>query len=235
MPRILLTQAIHPQAERQLAALGEVAVAADTDAETLRREARGCDVIVVRAPLPEDIFTAAPRLIGAVRHGAGVDMIPVEMASAHGVLVANVPGVNAVSVAEHVLLKLLQLARRSAALDTTLRSAGWQAARALADAGSELAGRSLGLVGYGHVGQAVARLCAAGPVDAGAGLHASRPVGRCAALGRAGSVVAGTAGRQRLSRAGLPADRATRAASSARPSWRACVRVPASSMSRAAR
>ena len=91
-PRILLTQAIHPQADRQLATLGEVAVAADTAAETLRREARDCDVIVVRAPLPEDIFTAAPRLIGAVRHGAGVDMIPVEMASAHGVLVANVPG-----------------------------------------------------------------------------------------------------------------------------------------------
>jgi D-3-phosphoglycerate dehydrogenase / 2-oxoglutarate reductase len=162
MSRILLTQAIHPHAERQLASLGEVAVAVDTDAETLRREARGSDVIVVRATLPEDIFSAAPRLIGAVRHGAGVDMIPVDSASAHGVLVANVPGVNAVSVAEHVLLKLLQLARRSAALDTTLRSAGWRAGRALADEGSELAGRSLGLVGYGHVGQAVARLCAKG-------------------------------------------------------------------------
>ncbi len=143
MRRILLTQPIHPQAERQLAEFGEVVVAADTDAETLRREARGCDVIVVRAPLPEDIFTAAPRLIGAVRHGAGVDMIPVDTATAHGVLVANVPGVNAVSVAEHVLLKLLQLARRSAALDTTLRGAGWQAARALADeASSSPAGRS---------------------------------------------------------------------------------------------
>jgi len=162
MPRILLTQAIHPQAEQKLAALGEVVVAADTSAGTLRHEARGCDVIVVRAPLPEDIFTAAPRLIGAVRHGAGVDMIPVEMATAQGVLVANVPGVNAVSVAEHVLLKLLQLARRSAALDTTLRSAGWQAARALADGSAELAGSSLGLVGYGHVGQAVALLCARG-------------------------------------------------------------------------
>ena len=162
MPRILLTQAIHPQAERQLAALGEVAVATDTDAATLRREAEGCAVIVVRAPLPDDIFAAAPRLIGAVRHGAGVDMIPIDSATAHGVLVANVPGVNAVSVAEHVLLKLLQLARRSAALEITLRSAGWQAARALADGGSELAGRSLVLVGYGHVGQAVARLCAEG-------------------------------------------------------------------------
>ena len=142
MPRILLTQAIHPQAERQLAALGEVVIAADTQSGTLRDAARGCAVIVVRAPLPDDIFAAAPSLLGAVRHGAGVDMIPIEAASAGGVLVANVPGVNAQSVAEHVLLKMLQLARRSAAMEAALHSsAGWPAARAVADAGFELAGR----------------------------------------------------------------------------------------------
>ena len=165
MPRILLTQAIHPEAERQLAALGEVVVATDTQPDTLRRSAGGCAVIVVRAPLPDDIFAAAPSLVGAVRHGAGVDMIPLDAASAHGVLVANVPGVNAVSVAEHVLLKMLQLARRSTAIDATLRgerSRSWPAARAHADAGFELAGRSVGLVGLGNVGQAIARVCAQG-------------------------------------------------------------------------
>ena len=45
---------------------------------TLRDAARGCAVVVVRAQLPDDIFEAAPSLIGAVRHGAGVDMIPIE-------------------------------------------------------------------------------------------------------------------------------------------------------------
>ena len=163
MPRILLTQAIHPQAERQLAALGEVVIAADTQSGTLRDAARGCAVIVVRAPLPDDIFAAAPSLLGAVRHGAGVDMIPIEAASAGGVLVANVPGVNAQSVAEHVLLKMLQLARRSAAMEAALHSsAGWPAARAVADAGFELAGRTVGIVGLGNVGRAIARVCAEG-------------------------------------------------------------------------
>jgi len=120
--------------------------------------------VVVRAQLPDDIFAASASLVGAVRHGAGVDMIPIDQATAHGVLVANVPGVNANAVAEHVLRSLLQLARRSVPMARQLRErgAGWARARACADAGIELAGRTLGLVGFGHVGRAIARLCGAG-------------------------------------------------------------------------
>jgi len=162
MARILLTQAIHPTVQAGLAELGEVRVAADTSPDTLRREASTCSVVVVRAPLPDDIFDAAPRLVGAVRHGAGVDMIPVEAATAHGVLVANVPGANAHTVAEHVLSSLLLLARRRGSVQTRLQAGpeAWAAARALADTGFELPGRTVGLVGYGYVGQAIARLCA---------------------------------------------------------------------------
>lgn len=164
MARILLTQAIHPQAQARLAELGEVVVAPNTTPDTLRRSAIGCDVVVVRAQLPDDIFAAAPSLRGAVRHGAGVDMIPITAATGCGVLVANVPGVNANAVAEHVLRSMLALARNSAVVALRLQGCGaaWARARALADAGFELAGRTVGLVGFGHVGQAVARLCGAG-------------------------------------------------------------------------
>jgi D-3-phosphoglycerate dehydrogenase len=160
--RILLTQAILPAVQARLAELGEVRVAADTSPQTLRRDADGCSVVVVRAPLPADIFDAAPSLVGAVRHGAGVDMIPIEAATARGVLVANVPGANAHTVAEHVLWSLLHLARRRGAVQAHLQAggAGWAAARALADRGFELPGRTVGVVGFGHVGQAIARLCA---------------------------------------------------------------------------
>jgi D-3-phosphoglycerate dehydrogenase / 2-oxoglutarate reductase len=164
MPRILLTQAIHPQAQARLAELGEVIVAPKTAPDTLRAYAIGCEVVMVRAQLPDDIFDAATSLIGAVRHGAGVDMIPIAAATEHGVLVANVPGANANAVAEHVLHSMLQLARRSAPMRLRLRerSAGWASARACADQGFELAGRTVGLVGFGHVGLAIARLCGAG-------------------------------------------------------------------------
>jgi D-3-phosphoglycerate dehydrogenase len=91
-------------------------------------------------------------------------MIPIGAATQAGVLVANVPGANARSVAEHVMRSLLQLARRSAPVSVVLRgrSAHWNAARALADAGRELSGSTLGIVGYGHIGQAVARIAAGG-------------------------------------------------------------------------
>ena len=165
MPRVLLTQSIHPLAQARLAELAELVVAPDTTPETLRGSAAGCEVVMVRAQLPADIFDAAPSLIGAVRHGAGVDMIPIEAATLHGVLVANVPGVNANAVAEHVLRSMLQLARGSGAVAAelaTTRSAGWARARALADSGFELRGRTVGVVGFGHVGQAVVRVCTQG-------------------------------------------------------------------------
>ncbi len=167
--RILLTQPIHPLVQAGLAQLGEVIVAPDTSADSLRRCAAGCSVLVVRAQLPQDIFDAAPSLIGAVRHGAGVDMIPIDAATAHGVLVANVPGVNANAVAEHVVGSMLHLARQRAAMTARLHgndanAAGhdWLRARALADRSFELAGRTLGLIGYGHVGRAIARLSSVG-------------------------------------------------------------------------
>jgi D-3-phosphoglycerate dehydrogenase len=164
MARILLTQPIHPQAQAQLAELGELLVAPDTGFDTLRHCAAQCSLVIVRAQLPDDIFRAAPSLIGAVRHGAGVDMIPLDAASEAGVLVANVPGLNANAVAEHVLRSMLALARHSQAMALALqaRAAAWARARAFADQGMELQGRVLGLVGYGRVGQAIARVCGAG-------------------------------------------------------------------------
>jgi D-3-phosphoglycerate dehydrogenase len=164
-PRILLTLPIHPVPQARLAGLGEVLVAPDTTADTLRRCAQGCAVVMVRAQLPDDIFSAAPSLVGAVRHGAGVDMIPVAAATAAGVLVANVPGVNANAVAEHVVRSMLQMARNTAPMSLHLRdhrSTGWARARTWADEGFELNGSVVGLVGFGHVGQAVARICSLG-------------------------------------------------------------------------
>jgi len=158
LPRVLLTNAIHPEAHARLALSADLVVALDAGADSLLSAARGCAVVVVRSQLPEDIFAAAPTLIGAVRHGAGVDMIPIDAATARGVLVANVPGVNANAVAEHVLRSMLSLARQTQQVSAVLKDQGWAAARAAAEQGVELRGRTLGVVGFGHVGQAVARL-----------------------------------------------------------------------------
>lgn len=112
MPVIYSTHHLHPRALEMLGRAGEVRIASALDAGTLATEGRKADVVIVRAPLPPALFEQALRLRAAVRHGAGLDMIPVEAATAAGVLVANVPAVNARSVAEHVFMVTLALLRR---------------------------------------------------------------------------------------------------------------------------
>ena len=161
-PVILLTNPIAESAAAELGRHAELRLAGATDPTTLRREAADADFVVVRAPLPDDVFEHAPRLRAAVRHGAGIDMIPLAQASRHGVAVANVPGVNAATVAEYVVGQMLNLARHLGRIDTLLRTESWGAARQLADGASDLGGKTLAIVGTGHIGQALARICALG-------------------------------------------------------------------------
>jgi D-3-phosphoglycerate dehydrogenase len=131
-------------------------VASALDAPTLIRESRDAEIVIVRAPLPAALFDGVHRIRAAIRHGAGLDMIPVEAATAAGVLVANVPAVNARSVAEHVVFACLALLRRFRMMDRDLRTKGWFGGRDHANLTHELSGRSLGIVGMGAVGRQLA-------------------------------------------------------------------------------
>ncbi|MER8784632.1 MULTISPECIES: hydroxyacid dehydrogenase [unclassified Mesorhizobium] len=162
MPKILSTHRLHPRAASMLTGAGELVVASALDAATLAAEARNADVIIVRAPLPAALFEGAKKLRAAIRHGAGLDMVPMEAANAAGVLVANVPGVNARSVAEYVMFAALALLRRFRVLDRDLRAKGWLAGREHTVVASELAGKMIGIVGLGAIGQAVGHIAAHG-------------------------------------------------------------------------
>jgi len=162
MPSILSTHPLHPRATAMLAGAGKLVVASALDAKTLVAEAADADIVIVRAPLPPELFQGAARLRAAIRHGAGLDMIPVEAATSAGVLVANVPAVNARSVAEHVMFVTLALLRRFRMVDRDLRAKGWLAGRDHANANTELAGKTIGIVGLGAVGQAVGHIAAHG-------------------------------------------------------------------------
>ena len=88
-------------------------------------------------------------------------MIPLEAASAAGVLVANTPGANATSVAEYVMFCCLTLARRFRLIDAELRTKGWNESRQHAATATELGGKTMGLIGVGHVGRAISELAQA--------------------------------------------------------------------------
>ena len=161
MPLVLTTHSLHPDAAAVITAAGALKVASCLDTACLIGEAMDADVIIVRAPLPAELFGRAPRLRAAIRHGAGIDMIPVAAATEAGVLVANVPGSNARSVAEHVILSALALSRRFCHVGQTLADRGWFAAREYASTTSEISGKTIGLVGMGHVGGEIYKLAQA--------------------------------------------------------------------------
>lgn len=159
---VLLTNPIHPDGERIVKQYADVIVAPDTRPETLRRLARDATGIIVRAQLPDDIVGHAPRLRGMVRHGVGLDFIPVSSASEHKVAVANLPGSNTNSVAEFVIAALLNLRRPQARFDAALRADGWDKARAMAAGTAEIANGTLGIVGVGEIGSRVAHIAGNG-------------------------------------------------------------------------
>ncbi|MGP1679546.1 MAG: NAD(P)-dependent oxidoreductase [Burkholderiales bacterium] len=158
-PIVLLTNHMDAAGVALLQPHAEVRLAPAVDHATLRREAAPADVMIVRAFLPADIFDYAPRLLACVRQGAGVDLIPVEAATTHGVIVSNVPGINAQAVAEYCAAQFLLQGRRIGRIDRMLRREGWATARALADDVCELHGKTVGIVGVGHIGARVATIC----------------------------------------------------------------------------
>jgi D-3-phosphoglycerate dehydrogenase len=160
-PRVLLTSPIHPALQPVLARDCEVVLAPDTSAATLTRLIADAEGLVVRAQLPPTLFDHAPKLRAVVRHGVGLDMIPVEAATARGIPVANLPGSNTQAVVEYCLAAMLQLRRGLATMDARLRSEGWANARPLADKGTELGGGTLGIVGVGAIGSRLATIASA--------------------------------------------------------------------------
>lgn len=128
--------------------------------EALIRDLRGCDAVLTRnGVISETVLRAAPGLRVVAMHGAGVDSIDVEAATRLGIQVTNAAGANAVSVAEFTIGLLIDLTRHISLYDRELRGGNWEVRRTL---GSDLAGKTLGVVGMGAIGSLVAQKASAG-------------------------------------------------------------------------
>jgi D-3-phosphoglycerate dehydrogenase len=156
--RVLVVDPIAPAGEEYLARHAEVVRSTDSDPATIRRLAAGVDGIITRSKLPDDLFEAAPRVRAVAIHGTGTDLVPLESATARGVMVSNIPGGNAQSVAEYCVMAMLALARNLVRITSSLRKDTWDGARALGANAREIAGMTLGLVGVGAIGTRVARI-----------------------------------------------------------------------------
>lgn len=123
--------------------------------EELARHCEGCAALIVRSAtkVTAEVLAAAGSLVVVGRAGVGVDNIDVAAATRYGVLVVNAPEGNTIAAAEHTLALMLALARHIPQAVTTLRNGRWERQAFL---GVELAGKTLGILGLGRVGSAVA-------------------------------------------------------------------------------
>jgi D-3-phosphoglycerate dehydrogenase len=114
------------------------------------------DGLIIRSAtqVNAEVIDQAENLKAIGRAGIGVDNIDIEAATKHGVIVANAPESNTVAAAEHTLGLMLASARRIPAADSSLREGEWKRS---AFKGVEVSGKTLGLIGLGHVGAIVAR------------------------------------------------------------------------------
>lgn len=117
------------------------------------------DEVPANLQVTADLLAQCPNLKCVSTSGAGYDTVDVQACSKAGVLVVNQAGGNAQSVAEHTLALMLALARRLPESRQKLMSPGTFTREDLM--GNEICGKTLGLVGLGHIGTRVARLAAA--------------------------------------------------------------------------
>ena len=159
MPRILLFEPMHEAGTGLLRAAGEVLLAPALDEPTLLGLVGGVDAIVVRngGAVTRRLMEAAPRLKVIGRHGAGLDTIDVPAATQRGIRVVFTPEANCESVAEHFVAMALVLSKRLLEADRALRAGRWEVRHEYY--GRELHGKTLGVVGFGRVGRAIARIC----------------------------------------------------------------------------
>ena len=113
------------------------------------------DALVVRSQVQVDaeLIAAAQRLVVIGRAGVGVDNVDLEAATRAGIVVVNAPTGNTIAAAEHTLALLYGVARHIAPADASMRRGEWARSKFT---GLELRGKTLGIVGLGKIGQAIA-------------------------------------------------------------------------------
>ncbi len=154
--RVLIADPIAPQGIETLRAVADVDVKTGQSADALIAMIGDYDALVVRSEtrVTEPIIAAATRLQVIGRAGVGVDNIDIPAATAAGIIVVNAPTGNTISAAEHTIGLMLALARQIPQADASLHAGRWERGKFV---GTEVRGKTLGIVGLGQVGSEVAR------------------------------------------------------------------------------
>jgi len=153
--RILVAEPLADDGLALLRSGAEVDYAPGISREDLLERVGGAQALIVRSGVKVDaeLIAAGRELLVVGRAGTGLDNIDQAAAEAAGVTVVNAPDANTVAAAEHAIGLMFALARRTPAAQVSLRAGEWRRADFV---GFELTGKTLGIVGLGRIGLAVA-------------------------------------------------------------------------------
>ncbi|HEY0419321.1 MAG TPA: hydroxyacid dehydrogenase [Acetobacteraceae bacterium] len=167
MYKVVLCRALHPTAMEMLAARPDIEVKVltkDFRGPPLQKElaeniADADGIMVGLERVGADLLELSPKLRVVSRFGVGFDTLDIPACTRKGVTVGVVNGANDLSVAEHAMMLMLAIARRTLEMDASVRAGTWmvQEGRRM----HELSERTVLVVGYGRIGTRVAKLCAA--------------------------------------------------------------------------
>lgn len=157
MPTVLIPDSVDQKAIDLLGTYDELTVIAPgkLSQEELKEQVGTADALIIRSgvKITPEIFEAASNLKAIARAGVGVDNIDLQSATEHGVIVMNTPGGNTISTAEHTFGLMLALARHIPQGNASLKEGRWDRKKYT---GVELKGKTLGVLGFGRIGQAIA-------------------------------------------------------------------------------
>jgi D-3-phosphoglycerate dehydrogenase len=160
MPRVLVSDKLEPQGLDLLRQAGiELDERQGLKGDALKEAVRAADGLIVRSgtQVTAELLEDPGNLRAVVRAGVGVDNIDVAAATRKGIVVMNTPGGNTLSTAEHTITLLTSVARHVPAADASLHAGKWERTKFV---GSQLAGKTLGVIGLGRIGREVARRAA---------------------------------------------------------------------------
>ncbi|MBM4451108.1 MAG: phosphoglycerate dehydrogenase [Chloroflexi bacterium] len=154
--KVLVADPLAEEGVEVLKRQAEVDVKLKLKPEELKSIIGDYDALIVRSETKAtaDIIEAGKKLQVIARAGVGLDNIDVEAATRKGIVVVNAPTGNTIAAAEHAIALMMALARHVPQANARLKSGVWQRSEYM---GTELRGKTLGMVGLGNVGSAVAR------------------------------------------------------------------------------
>ena len=161
MARVFIADKLESQGVELLQSSGiEVDNRTGLTGADLQSALQNAEGVIVRSAtrITPELLENPGKLKAIVRAGVGVDNIDVAAATRKGIVVMNTPGGNTVSTAEHTITLLMSLARNIPAADSSVHQGKWERSKFV---GTQLAGKTLGVVGLGRVGREVARRAAA--------------------------------------------------------------------------